>query len=638
MAPAQRGYAQRSSKPKPGRRPRQGKEVANAASNDNESMADEEVHTAPSNNLSDILNMIKYDSNNGDEIDYNTRINDAPETTVNGDLQSTATQQGNANKDGPERLLVGNLGSPYHDDLLTPTGSVEDEPKTIVDKGKKASVEDEPEPLFSGSRKTTEVKGMSPIIEYCTCDRCRAHLPHESELPPSQRGQMPARPGQTDLRDGGRKYDHLLWGGDNGLGGRIPRTYGGKGSMSGPGGLGLPSSFSQDNPVDQSIRDPVGPRTIRASSRDQAAFHADLQVPGSKAFQLDARFRAEFERDCRRASRMHDARVRDLGGPGAGDIYQGDFGHHDPGDGVSEISSAEMQQAERLALERKSMAVEGSNASVSSIDEDGRDNIRRAQKIKKEQRKARERERKGGSRYQDSYYHAYNLDSQTRSFYGTDVPTLQAEIERLRRRAKPEYGAGSRYENEFELRDDDKHDTVSEVSFVEIDEAEDKAWREKMLGRYTYGPPRPMSPFNEAGIANIKRDQKGKKEERRAREKERRKSHGMPSAPKAPSTQIFVQGIDGDFRAVNRDGGLGDHIPYEFIMGRHKVDDYNTHHGIGSQPMSGASHMTSGMRCFNHDGFPSAVPTVSVSENKSDGTTTTTTTTSVTRRTAKRAV
>ncbi|KAK5705089.1 hypothetical protein LTR97_002203 [Elasticomyces elasticus] len=599
MAPAQRGYAQRSSKPKPGRKPRQGKEVANAVSIDNDSNTNEVSHRSPHDDVSDLINMAKNNSEYGDDIDYNTHINDAPEAAISGDVESTATEQSNASKDGPENLPVGNWGSPYHEDLLTPTGSVEDEPKAVVDRGKKASVEDEPEPLFSGSRKKFEVKDTSRL-ENCiagSCDLCRATAPHESELPSSQRGQKTTRPGQTKLCVADLMEDVRAGSGSN--------------------------------------WDPARRRTIRASSRDQAAFHADLQVAGSKAFQLDSRFRAEFERDCRRASRMHDARVRELGGPSAGDTYEGNFGHHDSGDGVSEVSSAEMQQAERIALERKLMAKEGSFGSVSSIDEDGRDNIRRAQWIKKEQRKARERERKGGSRYRDEnylrekYMNAHNIDSQTRSFYGTDVPTLQAEIERLRRRAKPEYG-------EFELRDEDTDDTVSEVSSAEIDEAEDKAWREKMLGRY--GSPRSMSPFNEGGQANIKRDQKAKKEERRTREKERRKSHGMPSGPTAPSTQVYVQGTNGHFRAVNPDGGLGDHIPYDFIMGRHHVDDNDIHHGIGSQPMSGASHMNSGMRYSNHDGFSSAPPTVSVFENKGDGTTTTTTTTSVTRRTAKRLV
>ncbi|KAK5708952.1 hypothetical protein LTR17_020232 [Elasticomyces elasticus] len=595
MAPAQRGYAQRSSKQKPARRPRQGKEVANAASIDNGSMTNEEIHEAIEKELIDTVNSVNNKYNIGDEIDYNTHINDAPKAAIKDGLESTATEQSNAIKDGPENLPVGNWGSPYYDDLLTPTGSVEDEPKAVVDQGKKASVEDEPEPLFSSSRKTTEVKDTSRL-ENCiagSCDLCRATAPHESELPPSHRGQRPAQPGQTDLPNGGRRYDHLLWGGDNGLEGKIPRTiYGVRSSMSGPSGLGYPSSFAQDNPMDQSIRDPVGPRTIRASSRDRAAFNAALQVPGSEAFQLDSRFQAEFERECRRASRMHDAKVRELGGPSAGGIYQSGFGRHDSGDGVSEVSSAEMQQAERVALERKLMAKEGELGSVSSIDEVGSDYIRRDQKIKKEQRKARERER-----------NANEIDSQTRSFYGTDVPTLHAEIERLRRRAKHEYGAGSRYENEIYLRDDDTHDTVSEVSFVEIDEAEDKAWREKMLGRYTCGPPRPMSPFNEGAFANIRRDQKAKKEERRTREKERRKSHSMPSGPTAFPTPTYAQDIYGNFQPINRTGRLGADDPYGFIMGGHDMDDYNIHHGIGSYP----SRMPSGTRHFNNDGISSAL-------------------------------
>ncbi|KAK3631170.1 hypothetical protein LTR56_014874 [Elasticomyces elasticus] len=563
MAPAQRGYTQRSSKQKLGRRSRQVKEVANAASNDNESMANEEVHTTPSNNHSDILNMIKYNSNNGDEIDYNTRINDTPEAAINGELESTSNEQ-----------------------------------------SKKASVEDEPEPLFSGSQKTAEVKDSSRL-ENCiagSCDLFRATATHESELPPSQQGQKNAQPGQTGLRDGGRRYDHLLWGGNNGLEGRIPRTYGGKGSMSGPSGLGYPSSFPQDSPTNQSIVDPV---------------------PGSEAFRLDSRFQAEFERECRRASRMHDAKVRELGGPSAGGIYQSGFGRHDSSDSVSEVSSAEMQQAERLALERKSMAAEGSNASVSSIDEDGRDNIRRAQKIKKEQRRVREGERKGGSRYQDTYdYHAYNLDSQTRSFYGTDVPTLQAEIERLRRRAKPEYGAGSRYENEFELRDDDIHDTVSEVSTAELDQAEDEAMPKKIMAEECSC--RPMSPFNVWTKDDIRKSQQAKKEERRAREKERRRSHGMPSS-------VYTRHMSAHQDAFDRirNGGLGAHSPYNFPVGGHDIDDYDMHHGIGSYP----SRMTSASRHFNNDGISSAPPPgmlKSVDYGK-DGTTTTTTTTKVTR-------
>ncbi|KAK5678980.1 hypothetical protein LTS10_008635 [Elasticomyces elasticus] len=475
--------------------------------------------------------------------------------------------------------------------------------KALVDKGKKASVEEEPEPLFSGSQKTAEVKDTIPI-EDCiagSCDLCRATAVHESELAPSQQGQTNARPGQTDLRDGGRRYDHLLWGGNNGLEGRIPRTYGGKGSMSQPGGLGYPSSFPQDNPINQSIRDPVRPRTMRASSRDCAAFNAALQLPGSEAFQVGPVFQAVTrERNRRRASRMHDARVRELGGLGAG---QSEFGHHDPGDGVSEVRS-EIQRANDEAYMRELTALdECDSESVKALYGGGND-IRRAQKTKKEQSRALEMEQSLRWRYQDSYeYHAYILDLQTRSFYGTDVPTLQAENERLRRRAKPEYGAGSRYENEFELRDEDTDDTVSEVSFVEIDEAEDKAWREKLLGRYTYGPPRPMSPFNEAGFANIRRDQKAKKEERRAREKERRKSHGMPSGPTAFPTPTYAQDIYGNFQPINRTGRLGADDPYGFIMGGHDIDDYNIHHGIGSYP----SRMPSGSRHFNNDGISSAL-------------------------------
>ncbi|KAK4903174.1 hypothetical protein LTR27_000102 [Elasticomyces elasticus] len=623
MAPAQRGYAQRSSKQKLGRKSRQGKEVANAASIDNDSTTIEEVHTTPSNNLSDILHMIKYNSNNGDEIDYNTRINDAPETTVHGDLQSTATEQSNAIKGGSESFPVGFWDSPPYDDLSTPTGSVEDEPKAVVDKGKKASVEDEPEPLFSGSRKATEVKDTSRL-ENCiagSCDLCRATGPHESELPPSQRGQRPAHSGETELRDGGRRYDHLLWGGDQGLEGRIPRTYGGKGSVSGPSGSGYPSSFPQDNPMNQSIGDPVRQRTIRASSRDRAEFHADLQVPGSKAFQLDARFRAEFERDCRRASRMHDAKVRELGG-----IYQSGFGRHESGDGVSEVSSAEMQLAERLALGRKSMAAEGSNASVSSIDEDGRDNIRRDQKTKKEQRKARERERKGGLRYaphdtQTASDYAYHLDRETRSFYGTDVPTLQAEDERLRRCAKPEYGAGSRYENEFYLRDD-------KTPTAELDQAEDEAMRKKIMAEEcSY---RPMSPFNVWAKDDIRKSQQAKKEERRARERERRRSHGMPSGPTVLPAPLYTRHMSAHQNAFDRirNGGLGAHGPYNLPIGGHDIDDYDIHHGIGSHP----SRMTSASRPFNNDGNFSAPPGMlrSVDYGK-DGTTTTTTTTKVTR-------
>ncbi|KAK4923029.1 hypothetical protein LTR49_009691 [Elasticomyces elasticus] len=611
MAPAQRSYAQRSSKQKSGRRQRQEKEVANAASIDNDSNTNEESHTTPSNNLSDILNMIKHNSNNGDEIDYNTRINDTPETTINGDLESTVTEQGNANKDGPENLPVGNWGSPYHDDLLTPTGSVEDEPKAVVDKRKKASVEDEPEPLFSGSRKTAEVKDTSRL-ENCiaaSCDLCRATAPHESALPSSQRGQKTTRPGQTKLCVADLMEDVRAGSGSNWLDYDPRLIYGGKGSMSGPSGLGYSSSFPQDIPIGQSIRDPARRRTIRASSRDQAAFHADLQVPDSKAFRLNSPFRAEFERDCRRASRMHDAKVRELGGLGAGDIYQSEFGHHDSGDGVSEVSSAEMQQAERIALKRKLMAKEGSFGSVSSIDEYSRDIIRRDQKTKKEQRKARERERRGGLRYPLQYTqtasdYAYHLDRETRSFYGTDVPTLRAENERLRRRAKPEYGAGSRYENEFELRDEDTDDTVTEVSFVEIDEAEDKAWREKMMGSYTYGPPRPMSPFNEAGFANIRRDQKAKKEERRAREKGRKKSHGMPSSGTAFPTPPYAQDIYANLPPFNRTRRQLDAIsPYDIPIGDYGINVFDIHHAIGSRP----SRMTSGTRHFDNDEITSTL-------------------------------
>ncbi|KAK5712735.1 hypothetical protein LTR15_011727 [Elasticomyces elasticus] len=585
-------------------RQRQGKEVAYPAWMDNDTIATEEVHDVVNNAITNAVDRIS--NNSSDDIDYNTQINNEPETTIHDDLESTATEQSNANKDGPENLPVGNWGSSYHDDLLTPAGSVEDEPRAVVDKGKKASDEDEPEPLFSGSRKTVEVKNTSRL-ENCiagSCDLCRATAPHESALPSSQRGQKTTRPGQTKLCVADLMEDVRAGSGSNWLDYDPRLIYGGKGSMSGPSGLGYSSSFPQDNPIGQSIRDPARRRTIRAGSRDQAAFHADLQVAGSKAFQLDSRFRAEFERDCRRASRMHDARVRELGGPSAGDTYQGNFGHHDSGDGVSEVSSAEMQQAERIALERKLMAKEGSFGSVSSIDGDGRDNIRRAQWIKKEQRKARERERRGGLRYPLQYTqtasdYAYHLDRETRSFYGTDVPTLRAEND-----AFADVLSLSMARNEFELRDEDTDDTVSEVSFVEIDEAEDKAWREKMLGSYTYGPPRPMSPFNEAGFANIRRDQKAKKKERRAREKGRRKSHGMPSSGTAFPTPPYAQDIYANLPPFNRTRRQLDAIsPYDIPIGDYGINVFDIHHAIGSRP----SRMTSGTRHFDNDEITSTL-------------------------------
>ncbi|KAK4953128.1 hypothetical protein LTR10_008834 [Elasticomyces elasticus] len=256
-------------------------------------------------------------------------------------------------------------------------------------------------------------------------------------------------------------------------------------------------------------------------------------------------------------------------------------------------------------------------------------------------------ERRGESQYRESQYRESQYresqyrdpgqaliyaDGLSRQHYGTDVPTLRDEILHLRERAKRGYGSSSIYDGGFG-GGDDTADTVSEVSSAEIGQAERETMRAKLLAEG--GLLRVTSPFDDDGRDNIRQDQRSKKEARRAREKERRRSHGMPSAP---STQVYVQGIDGNFRAVNPNGTLGDHIPYDFIMGRHGVDDNDIHHGIGSQPMSGASHMTSGMRYSNHDGFSSAPPTVSVFENKGDGTTTTTTTTSVTRRTAKRLV
>ncbi|KAK4898627.1 hypothetical protein LTR27_003799 [Elasticomyces elasticus] len=61
---------------------------------------------------------------------------------------------------------------------------------------------------------------------------------------------------------------------------------------------------------------------------------------------------------------------------------------------VSEISSAEMNQATYDALQRKAMAEEGSFRSVSPFNEWAREDIRRKQRAKKERRRSRERERR----------------------------------------------------------------------------------------------------------------------------------------------------------------------------------------------------------------------------------------------------
>ncbi|KAK4953127.1 hypothetical protein LTR10_008833 [Elasticomyces elasticus] len=118
MAPAQRGYAQRSSKPKPGRKPRQGKEVANAVSVDNDSNTNEGSHRSPHDDVSDLIHMVN-------NIDIDSGEDDL-ETTFGEDLDS----------------LTNRLGETASQDDLSPiTKDVKDESGSVVQKDKEVWVD-----------------------------------------------------------------------------------------------------------------------------------------------------------------------------------------------------------------------------------------------------------------------------------------------------------------------------------------------------------------------------------------------------------------------------------------------------------------------------------------------------------------